>query len=83
MSLEQHYTAILGQLGEDVNREGLRDTPKRAAKAMQYLCRGYQQSLEEIVNGALFAKAEVVVMNGNYGLRIVELSGSGLSGLGV
>ena len=55
MSLEQHYTAILGQLGEDVNREGLRDTPKRAAKAMQYLCRGYQQSLEEIVNGALFA----------------------------
>ena len=55
MSLEQHYSEILGLLGEDVNREGLLDTPKRAAKAMQYLCRGYQQSLEEIVNGALFA----------------------------
>lgn len=55
MSLEQHYTEILGLLGEDVNREGLRDTPKRAAKAMQYLCRGYEQSLDEIVNGALFA----------------------------
>ena len=55
MSLEQQYTAILGQLGEDVSREGLLDTPKRAAKAMQYLCHGYQQSLEEIVNGALFA----------------------------
>ena len=55
MSLEQQYTAILGQLGEDVSREGLLDTPKRAAKAMQYLCRGYTQSLEEIVNGALFA----------------------------
>ena len=55
MSLEQHYTAILGQLGEDVAREGLVDTPKRAAKAMQYLCRGYQQSLDEIVNGALFS----------------------------
>lgn len=55
MSLEQHYTAILGQLGEDVSREGLLDTPKRAAKAMQYLCRGYQQTLEEVTNGALFS----------------------------
>ncbi|MGY2436794.1 FliM/FliN family flagellar motor switch protein [Escherichia coli] len=41
------------------------------------------EPLDVKVNGALFAKAEVVVMNGNYGLRIVELSGSGLSGLGV
>ena len=55
MSLEQQYTAILGQLGEDASREGLRDTPKRAAKAMQYLCRGYQQTLEEVTNGALFS----------------------------
>ncbi|TBU98868.1 GTP cyclohydrolase I FolE [Stutzerimonas kirkiae] len=53
--IEQHYTAILGQLGEDVNREGLRDTPKRAAKAMQYLCKGYRQTLEEVTNGALFS----------------------------
>lgn len=44
MTLEQNYTAILGQLGEDVSREGLLDTPKRAAKAMQYLCRGYAQT---------------------------------------
>src|SRR5574344_1736277 len=64
MSLEQHYTAILGLLGEDVNREGLRDTPKRAAKAMQYLCRGYAQSLEEVTNGALFSSdnSEMVVV---------------------
>ncbi len=55
MSLEQNYTAILGQLGEDVSREGLLDTPKRAAKAMQYLCRGYEQTLEEVTNGALFS----------------------------
>src|SRR5690606_5974624 len=55
MSLEQNYTAILGQLGEDVTREGLLDTPKRAAKAMQYLCKGYQQTLEEVTNGALFS----------------------------
>src|SRR5690606_15059287 len=44
MSLEQHYVAILDQLGEDVTREGLRDTPKRAAKAMRFLCRGYEQT---------------------------------------
>ena len=55
MPLQQHYHAILEQLGEDPAREGLRDTPKRAAKAMQYLCRGYQQSLEEVTNGALFS----------------------------
>ncbi|MGP0174933.1 GTP cyclohydrolase I FolE [Pseudomonas sp. NCHU5208] len=53
--LSQHYREILLGLGENPEREGLLDTPKRAAKAMQYLCHGYQQSLEEIVNGALFA----------------------------
>ena len=52
--LSQHYREILLGLGENPEREGLLDTPKRAAKAMQYLCHGYQQSLEEIVNGALF-----------------------------
>ncbi|MBB3101793.1 GTP cyclohydrolase I FolE [Azomonas macrocytogenes] len=55
MALEQHYTAILEQLGEDVTREGLLDTPKRAAKAMQYLCKGYSQTLDEVTNGALFS----------------------------
>jgi GTP cyclohydrolase I len=54
MSLEQNYSAILSQLGEDVSREGLLDTPKRAAKAMQYLCKGYNQTLEEVVGDALF-----------------------------
>ncbi|MWV17391.1 flagellar motor switch protein FliN [Pseudomonas sp. L-22-4S-12] len=39
------------------------------------------EPLDVKVNGALFAKAEVVVMNGNYGLRITELSGTGLSAL--
>src|SRR5574344_2865898 len=53
--ISDHYREILVGLGEHPEREGLLDTPKRAAKAMQYLCRGYQQSLEEIVNGALFA----------------------------
>ena len=53
--LPHHYREILLGLGEDPEREGLRDTPKRAAKAMQYLCNGYEKSLHEIVNGALFA----------------------------
>ncbi|OWP49445.1 GTP cyclohydrolase I FolE [Pseudomonas nitroreducens] len=53
--MSHHYREILKGLGEDPTREGLLDTPKRAAKAMQYLCHGYGQTLEEIVNGALFA----------------------------
>jgi len=40
------------------------------------------EPLDVKVNGALFARAEVVVMNGNYGLRIIELAGNGLGGLG-
>ncbi|HSP59300.1 GTP cyclohydrolase I FolE [Halomonas sp. TRM85114] len=52
--LANHYRQIILELGEDPEREGLRDTPKRAAKAMQFLNRGYTQSLEEIVNGAVF-----------------------------
>ncbi|MDI4660425.1 MULTISPECIES: GTP cyclohydrolase I FolE [Cobetia] len=52
--IANHYRQIITALGEDPEREGLLDTPKRAAKAMQYLTHGYQQSLEEIVNGAVF-----------------------------
>ncbi|EJL99843.1 GTP cyclohydrolase I [Pseudomonas sp. GM102] len=54
-SLSQSYREILIGLGENPDREGLQDTPVRAAKAMQYLCHGYEQSVDEIVNGALFA----------------------------
>ena len=53
--LSQSYREILIGLGENPDREGLLDTPLRAAKAMQYLCHGYEQSVEQIVNGALFA----------------------------
>ena len=52
--LEKNYRAILTEVGEDPEREGLVDTPKRAAKAMKYLCRGYEQTLEEVVGGAIF-----------------------------
>ncbi|SDJ40682.1 GTP cyclohydrolase I FolE [Billgrantia gudaonensis] len=53
--LANHYRQIIQDLGEDPDREGLRDTPRRAAKAMQFLNRGYTQRLEEIINGAVFA----------------------------
>ncbi|MBW6391546.1 GTP cyclohydrolase I FolE [Billgrantia antri] len=52
--LANFYRQIIIELGEDPDREGLRDTPKRAAKAMQFLTRGYSQTLEEIINGAVF-----------------------------
>jgi GTP cyclohydrolase I len=54
-ALSESYREILIGVGEDPDREGLQDTPMRAAKAMQYLCHGYEQSVEDIVNGALFS----------------------------
>jgi GTP cyclohydrolase IA len=52
--MENDYARIIAALGEDISREGLKDTPARAAKAMKFLTRGYNQSLEDVVNGALF-----------------------------
>ncbi|MSO20755.1 MAG: GTP cyclohydrolase I FolE [Acidobacteria bacterium] len=46
---------MLIELGEDPTREGLRDTPMRAANALRYLTSGYQMSSERVLNGALFS----------------------------
>ncbi|NND90716.1 MAG: GTP cyclohydrolase I FolE [Granulosicoccus sp.] len=53
-SLIGAYRSILESVGENINRDGLRDTPERAARAMQFLTQGYGQTLEDIVNGAIF-----------------------------
>ncbi|MBP8926839.1 MAG: GTP cyclohydrolase I FolE, partial [Pseudomonadales bacterium] len=53
-SLTENYRAILEGLGEDPQREGLRDTPRRAAKAMSFLTEGYGKDLQDIVNDAVF-----------------------------
>ncbi|MEH6824384.1 MAG: GTP cyclohydrolase I, partial [Motiliproteus sp.] len=52
--MKKAFADIILDCGEDLNREGLRDTPERAAKAFTYLTRGYRQTLDEVVNNALF-----------------------------
>jgi GTP cyclohydrolase I len=53
--IEQLFRDMIVQLGEDPGREGLLKTPARAARAMRFLCQGYQQDVEAVINGALFS----------------------------
>jgi GTP cyclohydrolase IA len=52
--MKKHFEEIIKSCGEDINREGLKKTPERAAKAFEFLTHGYSQNIEEIVNGAIF-----------------------------
>lgn len=52
--LENLFTKILENLGEDPSRQGLVRTPLRAAKAMEFLTSGYHQDIDAILNGAIF-----------------------------
>ena len=62
--IAQHYKKILELSGEDVEREGLIKTPRRAAKALVDITRGYKQNPGEFVKSALFeyAGSKVVVV---------------------
>ena len=44
--MEDSYLNILKEVGEDPNRAGLKDTPKRAASAMRFLTQGYSMNIE-------------------------------------
>lgn len=52
--MKKLYETLLTELGEDITREGLIDTPERAANAMRYLTKGYHENLQDIINDALF-----------------------------
>lgn len=62
--LEEAIAKVLELLGEDTQREGLVETPKRVAKAWEFLTEGYHQDPEAILNKALFSSSndEMVVV---------------------
>ena len=55
--LQSHILGILNEIGEDPTREGLRDTPKRYAKALRYLTSGYHVDVPQLVGRAIFSSA--------------------------
>ena len=52
--MEKSYATIIESIGENLQRDGLVDTPKRAAKAMEFLTSGYRTSVADVVNDAMF-----------------------------
>jgi len=62
--MEDAFATIIKTCGEDLERPGLLDTPTRAARAFEFLTQGYSQSVDEIVNEALFPSdsSEMVIV---------------------
>ena len=54
--ISAHYAEILKLSGEDIEREGLKKTPERVAKALQFLTHGYDLSPADILRSAMFAE---------------------------
>ena len=64
--LEMNTKNLLELLGEDPSREGLLNSPKRVAKAWEFLTKGYNENLDELINNAIFegeSKDMVIVKN--------------------
>lgn len=52
--MQEEVKKIIEELGEDPNREGLRDTPKRVEKSLKYLTEGYTKNIDDVIGGAIF-----------------------------
>jgi GTP cyclohydrolase I len=55
--MEDEIRSLLVAIGENPDREGLRDTPKRVRKSLEFLTKGYKQDVKAIINGAIFTEA--------------------------
>jgi GTP cyclohydrolase I len=55
---------LLREVGEDLEREGILETPARVAKSLRFLTSGYQQDVDKVLNGALYSVAydEMVIV---------------------
>lgn len=60
---------LLKEIGEDPEREGLKDTPKRVAKSWEYMLQGYKKDTTQVINGALFEQE----LNNMIVVRDIEL----------
>lgn len=55
LQLRSYFADIICSLGDNPEREGLRQTPKRAVSALRYLTKGYRESVDDLLNGAIFS----------------------------
>ncbi|CAF1315873.1 unnamed protein product [Adineta steineri] len=53
-AITRSYQGILDSIGEDSTRQGLLKTPKRAAEALVFFTKGYEQSIRDVVSDAIF-----------------------------
>ncbi len=61
--MERVFAGLLDAIGEDRDRQGLAKTPGRAARSFEFLTQGYRQTVEEVVNDAIFdSDASEIVM---------------------
>jgi len=52
--MDEFYKGLIEHIGEDPSRDGLKNTPKRAAEAFAFLTQGYAQNAVDVINGAVF-----------------------------